>query len=42
LSPRDLFAAYLDFAGQARDARVIALFDELLDADTDVQPAGSS
>jgi DNA repair protein SbcD/Mre11 len=40
LSPRDLFAAYLDFAGQARDARVIALFDELLDSD--VQPAESS
>jgi exonuclease SbcD len=40
LSPRDLFAAYLDFAGQARDPRVIALFDELLDAD--LQPAESS
>ena len=40
LSPRDLFAAYLDFAGQARDPRVIALFDELLDAD--LQPAEPS
>lgn len=39
LSPRDLFAAYLDFSGQARDPRVLALFDELLDDDTDVLPA---
>ncbi len=42
LSPRDLFAAYLDFSGQARDARVVALFDELLDSDTDALPAGTS
>src|SRR5262249_38734070 len=31
LSPHDLFAAYLDVAGQARDDRVLAMFDELLD-----------
>jgi exonuclease SbcD len=42
LSPRDLFAAYLDFSGQARDPRILALFDELLDLDTDTQPAGAS
>ena len=42
LSPRDLFAAYLDFSGQARDPRILALFDELLDLDTDIQPAGAS
>jgi exonuclease SbcD len=42
LSPRDLFAAYLDFSGQARDPRLVALFDELLDADTDALPAGTS
>jgi exonuclease SbcD len=40
LSPRDLFTAYLDHAGQARDARVLALFDELLDIDTESQSAG--
>jgi exonuclease SbcD len=42
LSPRDLFAAYLDFSGQARDPRILALFDELLDLDTDIQPAEAS
>ena len=42
LSPRDLFAAYLDFSGHARDARLVALFDELLDADTDALPAATS
>ncbi len=42
LSPRDLFAAYLDFSGQARDPRLVALFDELLDTDTDALPAGTS
>jgi exonuclease SbcD len=31
LSPRDLFGAYLDATGNARDERVVALFDELLD-----------
>jgi exonuclease SbcD len=41
LSPRDLFTAYLDHAGQARDARVLALFDELLDVDTESQSAGA-
>jgi len=40
LSPRDQFAMYLDLTGQARDPRVLALFDELLD--TDVQPAEAS
>ena len=38
LAPRDLFATYLESTGQTRDARVVALFDELLD--TDEQPAG--
>jgi DNA repair protein SbcD/Mre11 len=42
LSPRDLFAAYLDFSGHARDPRVLALFDELLDTDTDALPAEAS
>jgi exonuclease SbcD len=41
LSPRDLFAAYLDFSGQARDPRVLALFDELLDIDTDTDSAAA-
>jgi exonuclease SbcD len=41
LSPRDLFAAYLEHAGQARDPRVLALFDELLDTDTESQHAGA-
>jgi exonuclease SbcD len=41
LSPRDLFAAYLEHAGQARDPRVLALFDELLDVDTESQSAGA-
>jgi exonuclease SbcD len=39
LSPRDLFSAYLDQAGHARDQRVLALFDELLDGDTEIQHA---
>jgi exonuclease SbcD len=41
LSPRDLFTAYLDHAGQARDARVLALFDELLDIDTESLSSGA-
>jgi exonuclease SbcD len=31
LSPHDLFATYLDVSGHARDERVLAMFDELLD-----------
>ena len=34
MAPRELFAAYLDVAGHARDERLLALFDELLDAET--------
>jgi len=33
-APRELFAAYLDAAGRARDTRLLALFDELLDEHT--------
>jgi exonuclease SbcD len=32
----ELFADYLDASGHARDERLLALFDELHDADTDV------
>jgi exonuclease SbcD len=32
-SPRDLFGQYLDQRGDARDERLLALFDELLDAE---------
>jgi exonuclease SbcD len=32
--PRELFAAYLDVAGHDRDERLLALFDELLDAES--------
>ena len=34
MAPRELFTAYLDVAGHARDERLLALFDELLDAET--------
>jgi DNA repair protein SbcD/Mre11 len=34
-TPRDLFGMYLDAAGRARDDRLVALFDELLDRDAE-------
>jgi exonuclease SbcD len=34
MAPRELFAAYLDVAGHDRDERLLALFDELLDAES--------
>ena len=39
-SPRELFGTYLDSVDRARDARLIALFDELLDESA--QAAGAS
>jgi exonuclease SbcD len=39
-TPRDLFGMYLDAEGRARDERLVALFDELLDLDTDGAEAG--
>ncbi len=33
-APRELFGAYLDATDRARDERLLALFDDLLDADT--------
>jgi DNA repair protein SbcD/Mre11 len=36
-APRELFGSYLDWEQRARDERLLALFDDLLDADT--QPA---
>ena len=34
LQPRELFGSYLDMTNVARDERLLALFDELLDAET--------
>ena len=33
MAPRELFTAYLDVVGHAHDERLLALFDELLDAE---------
>ena len=37
--PRVLFTEYLDHTGHARDDRVLALFDTLLDEASDPEPA---
>lgn len=39
-SPRELFGAYLDLEQRARDERLLGLFDELLDADTEASGVG--
>jgi DNA repair protein SbcD/Mre11 len=39
-APRELFGSYLDWEQRARDERLLALFDDLLDADTQPTEVG--